>query len=78
MMSFGHSAGDRLLKKTVGILLKRSWREGVFWPGVGGDEFAILLPNTGASEAQKDHSANKRELRKEQMASIKCSNGFWL
>ena len=69
---FGHSAGDRLLKKTAEIL-KRSCREGDVLARVGGDEFAILLPNTGASEAQKIIQRIKGELGKEQMAAIKCS-----
>jgi diguanylate cyclase len=44
--SHGHQAGDRVLK-AAGEGLRRLAREGDFVGRYGGDEFAILLPQTG-------------------------------
>ncbi|OAI53488.1 hypothetical protein AYO47_04755 [Planctomyces sp. SCGC AG-212-M04] len=48
--SFGHPAGDDALK-TVGWLLKEGIREIDVAGRVGGEEFAILLPETDETEA---------------------------
>jgi len=69
---FGHAAGDALLKKSAEIL-KKVCREEDIIARVGGDEFAIFLPNTEASEAEKIIDRIKNELSKEQIVAIKCS-----
>jgi diguanylate cyclase (GGDEF)-like protein/PAS domain S-box-containing protein len=69
---FGHATGDELLKKTAAVL-KRVCRGEDLVARIGGDEFAILLPNTEAKDAAKIISRVKSELAKEQVASIKCS-----
>jgi diguanylate cyclase (GGDEF)-like protein/PAS domain S-box-containing protein len=49
--TFGHMAGDDLLKGVAG-LLKHRMRHTDTLARVGGDEFAVLLPHTGADQAQ--------------------------
>lgn len=47
----GHSAGDKLLQ-VVGEVCLRNLRQTDVVARFGGDEFAILLPNTGENSAQ--------------------------
>jgi diguanylate cyclase (GGDEF)-like protein len=48
---FGHNTGDSLLY-TVAKTLKKNTREADFVARFGGDEFAILMPETGAESSQ--------------------------
>ena len=48
----GHPAGDRVLKK-LGSLLKSGARKSDFACRYGGEEFTVIMPNTGADEALK-------------------------
>jgi diguanylate cyclase (GGDEF)-like protein/PAS domain S-box-containing protein len=50
--TFGHAAGDQILKETAKFL-KNYLREDDILARVGGDEFAMLLPKTSSSEVQK-------------------------
>ena len=47
----GHPAGDKVLKQ-IGEVLKQRLRETDIAARIGGDEFTVLLPYAGASEAQ--------------------------
>ena len=49
--AFGHKAGDDVLKGVAGAL-KHRMRQTDVLARVGGDEFAVLLPQTGAEQAQ--------------------------
>ncbi|MCB2300103.1 diguanylate cyclase [Clostridium tagluense] len=48
----GHQMGDEVLR-TIGFILKSSFRKGDVVARYGGEEFAIILPNTSESEAIK-------------------------
>jgi len=46
----GHQMGDEVLK-TIGLILKNSFRKGDIVARYGGEEFAVLLPETSEKEA---------------------------
>lgn len=74
---FGHSAGDELLKKSAEILKGVIKDKGLI-ARVGGDEFMMLLPNTGADETLMMMAEIRKAYQKESIEAIKTgiSMGF--
>lgn len=48
---YGHAAGDEALKRFVEVLRNAGLRQSDFWGRLGGEEFALVLPETGISQA---------------------------
>ncbi len=60
--SLGHKKGDQLLKKSADILKNFTRNEDIL-ARQGGDEFAILLPQTEKKEAEKIISRIKKKIK---------------
>ncbi len=72
--SMGHEKGDELLSKTADIL-KKVVRDEDILARYGGDEFAILLPQTDENAAQKVVERIKKKCRKTQQDNLIVSLG---
>ncbi|SDM01734.1 sensor domain-containing diguanylate cyclase/phosphohydrolase [Halarsenatibacter silvermanii] len=72
--SFGHKYGDELLVKTADLLQDVFRKEDILarW---GGDEFSILLPKTGESEAEDILSRIKEKCKKTESDRLPVSLG---
>jgi diguanylate cyclase (GGDEF)-like protein/PAS domain S-box-containing protein/putative nucleotidyltransferase with HDIG domain len=70
--SFGHEAGDELLRKAASIIQKTCRKEDLI-ARVGGDEFVIVLPKTTADEAVQIASQMKELAGKEPIDNIELS-----
>lgn len=73
--SFGHAAGDELLKKVSAVMLNACADKGII-SRVGGDEFVILLPKTNELEAGKILKRISKLASKEKVESINLSISF--
>ncbi len=73
--SFGHDSGDELLKKAA-EMIKKACREGDIIARIGGDEFALLLPETGDEETAQIANRIKELSSKENVANIELSVSY--
>ncbi|MEP1551540.1 MAG: diguanylate cyclase [Paraglaciecola sp.] len=67
--TFGHLEGDECLKKVANVIKKVAARDSDFGARFGGEEFAILLPDTDRKGAQKVAQAVLQELQKLEIPS---------
>jgi len=73
--SFGHAQGDELLVKAA-ELLQQGCRKDDICARIGGDEFAILLPNTTGAQAGKIIRRIKRMQSKVKIKQLDLSLSF--
>ena len=59
----GHQMGDEVLR-TIGFILKNSFRKDDIVARYGGEEFAIILPNTSEADAMKLAEALRIKIEK--------------
>lgn len=81
--AFGHKKGDLLLKKVSELLKSECGPEGIVCR-IGGDEFTVLIPNTGSEKVKKLSEGICRALSSNSIESIPitascgCSTKFQL
>ncbi len=73
--AFGHDMGDELLKKVTSIM-KKAFREEDIIGRMGGDEFAILLPQTTEERALEIVDGLKKEYANNPLEYIVLSVSF--
>lgn len=78
--NYGHKMGDQYIKAAAKIL-KKSSRDADVVARIGGDEFAIILPETGFEAADKVYQRIKSHLRqynqqRELVENLDISLGF--
>ncbi len=69
---FGHAYGDMLLKR-LAVVLRKVCRADDIIARWGGDEFSLLLPKTGISEAWQIVARIREEFSKERIQAVKGS-----
>ncbi|WP_200762618.1 sensor domain-containing diguanylate cyclase [Nitrosophilus alvini] len=72
---FGHIEGDKILKK-IAKTVKQNIRDIDIFARIGGDEFAILVPNTSLKEIEKITDKLKKSIENMKTAKIKTTCSF--
>jgi len=75
--AFGHLSGDKLLIR-IGQAIKEECRSDDIVARVGGDEFILLLPKTGSSEAEKIVKRINEKIKNITLDKIIASASFGL
>ena len=73
--AFGHLVGDTMLQK-IAKILKDSCRKNDLIARVGGDEFALLLPNTNTKQAKDMITKIANKISQEKISSINLSISY--
>ncbi len=73
--SFGHKAGDELLKKAAGVI-RQGCRADDIAARLGGDEFVIILPGTTLSQAEGITDRFEALMSQEEVESVSLSVSF--
>ena len=73
--SFGHKIGDDLLKKSA-ISIKNGCRKDEIIARIGGDEFAIILPNSDEIKAKEIIDRIKLNMKNQEVYGIEVSVSF--
>lgn len=68
----GHKSGDELIQKVANVVIKESRKNDVF-ARMGGDEFTLLMPNTGTDEARAFIKRVNEEFKKQKVDSLDIS-----
>ena len=71
---FGQKTGDEMLRKT-GAILKKTFRTEEIIARIGGDEFAVILPQTGETGLSDIISRLSKDIEKEQDPLLHLSLG---
>jgi diguanylate cyclase len=73
--NFGHPFGDRVLKHFADLLLK-NFKEGAIAARIGGEEFAIILPQTRLEDAAQLTDVIRRRLEAQQWMNAQSGQMF--
>jgi len=73
--AFGHQAGDKLLRHIADTIRKQCRSDDII-ARIGGDEFVLLLPRTGADEAARLVDRIRTAIARENDNSVVCSVSF--
>jgi diguanylate cyclase (GGDEF)-like protein len=70
--TYGHSTGDHVLKSVTRAIQKRLRRDVDWVARAGGEEFVVVLPETGADGARVVAERLREEIRREAIAIDAC------